>query len=384
MRSALLVTKASPGARVPGYGRARLWIGISAVGTVVTLTAWALVARVPAAVDAWVGSGLGASLLVMSGYAATHALVQLPFDVFGGHLLPTWYGRSERGLGRFVGTLLRGVVVYAAVLTTSLCALLVGGRIAGVPGTMAAGAGVTWSLLSGRWLLARALARLEVGPPDGSDAAVFAGSDDAGFAGGVLGVLAPRRMVFPARWHSSLTPEQLSYAQLRRELARSSGTWWRGRIVALAFTLAGLGVAAVATGAEHLGTAGGTIELSLWFTGWSFLGLLTLPTLSRRGVAEVDASARATGVPQAVADSTARAIDADQDDEPQRAPLVEAIFHPIPSVQNRAAATGNAAPGAWDAARTAVYLGLSGGGLLGRAVHCNCGRPALWAFLPLD
>jgi hypothetical protein len=89
-------------------------------------------------------------------------------------------------------------------------------------------------------------------------------------------------------------------------------------------------------------------------------------------------------VPNTLAAATASSLDTHQDDEPERPALVEAIFHPIPSVRNREAAAACPAPGAWDVARTAVYLGLSGGGLLGRAVHCNCGRPALWAFLPVE
>jgi hypothetical protein len=66
-----------------------------------------------------------------------------------------------------------------------------------------------------------------------------------------------------------------------------------------------------------------------------------------------------------------------QDRERQRGSLVEVIFHPVPSVQSRLRgprATG--VKGCWDAARSAVYLSVGGVGLLGRAVHCNCGRPS--------
>jgi hypothetical protein len=40
--------------------------------------------------------------------------------------------------------------------------------------------------------------------------------------------------------------------------------------------------------------------------------------------------------------------------------------------------------GTWNAARTTVAISPAGLGLLGRAVHCNCGRPSLWVFLPID
>ncbi|MBX9723333.1 MAG: hypothetical protein K2X81_18155 [Candidatus Obscuribacterales bacterium] len=40
--------------------------------------------------------------------------------------------------------------------------------------------------------------------------------------------------------------------------------------------------------------------------------------------------------------------------------------------------------GAWHLARYAIWLSLAGLGLLGRAVHCNAGKPDLWCMLPAD
>ena len=125
--------------------------------------------------------------------------------------------------------------------------------------------------------------------------------------------------------------------------------------------------------------------MAIIFLNWSFLGLLTLPTPSRRGVAEVDQRLLSAGCGRAALARTIGLLDDLQDRERERSSLVETIFHPVPSVQSRLRgprATG--VTGCWDAARTAVYLGAAGLGLLGRAVHCNCGRPSLWAFLPLD
>ena len=370
--------------RSPGYGRARLWVGISAVGTLVTLAAAALAAGLPTWVDARVGPGFGAALMPLAMYVAAHAAVQLPFDFFGGYFLPMWYGRSRLGIRTFLGRFFRGAVVYGILLFTSLSSLLVGGHVGGVWGVIAAGSIFSCLLLWCRLAFAKTLAHLCVDDPGGSSTVVFVSSDDEGFTGGVLGVLTPRRFMLPVLWQSSLTADQFAYARRRREIAGSSGIWRRGRVVAIVFTLAGMGLSAVAVGPDRVGTAGGTIEFGLWFTLWSFFGLLTLPTLSRRGVAELDAYVRSASVPDTLVAATARTLDAHQDDEPIRPALVEAIFHPIPSIQNREGVANRRVLGAWDAARTAVYLGLSGGGLLGRAVHCNCGRPALWAFLPVD
>lgn len=80
-----------------------------------------------------------------------------------------------------------------------------------------------------------------------------------------------------------------------------------------------------------------------------------------------------------------RLLDELQDGKQVRPALVEAFFHPIPSVPTRL--DGPRALGIfgfWDSTRTAACLRFAGVGLLGRAVHCNCGRPLLWVFLPIS
>jgi hypothetical protein len=156
-------------------------------------------------------------------------------------------------------------------------------------------------------------------------------------------------------------------------------------VLALAFTWMGIALAAFLAGADRLGTGEGVISFSLWFTLWSFLGLLTLPTPSRAGVIEVDAALRASGVGVSELNSALYCLDVFQDREPTRPVGVETFFHPVPAVANRIEGPlSKGRRGFLDAARTAVFLSASGIGLLGRAVHCNCGRPDLWVFLPSD
>jgi len=212
----------------------------------------------------------------------------------------------------------------------------------------------------------------------------LAASADEGFTGAIVGVFRPQYHILPAKWNDVLGPDGFAYARYRRALAVKTGTWYRGRATALLFTPIGLILSAWVVG-PRLGTAGGTIELSLWFSLWSFFGLLILPTFSRRGVTEVDERARAEGTPDEQIRRNTQILDGLQDGEPDRPSLVESIFHPIPSVTNRLEGPrSQGVTGCWDAARTTVYLSLAGLGLLGRAVHCNCGRPSLWAFLPVD
>jgi len=333
-----------------------------------------------------------AQVVALLGFVLIYAAVQLPFDIFGGFVLPWRYGRSHPPAGRYLLGLARGVAAHSAVLFVVAVVLMFAGRYGGVIGTVVAGATFTLVLLRSRVALASAVAPLDLTPsepragsPNHRSPVVMADSPDEGFTGAIVGVFRPRFHLIPAKWRQVLVTDELDVAVNRRDAAVKTGSWRRGRLLALLFTVTGLTVAALAVGPARLGTPAGTIELSLWFTLWSFLGLLTLPTLSRRGVVEVDERLLSEGCPWEAMEKTARALDDLQDGERDRPALVEAIFHPVPALNRRLRGpNAHGHLGFWDAARSAVFLSLAGLGLLGRAVHCNCGRPSLWVFLPAD
>lgn len=376
-----------------GYGRARLWLGISAVGTIVVLAGASLGLGLPGRLAAAFDASLEGQALAILVFLLAFVVVQLPFDVLGGFVLPKGFGRSHPSLGRYIRGLLRGVVVHASVLMLVGIALLLAGRWGGTAGVIAMGVLSSLMLLVTRGPLARACARITVrsgtlatdgGTAEASRPALLECPDE-GFTGGYTGVLKPRRLLLPGRWVDQLDERCLEVIQRRRGLAVSTGAWLRGRLLALAFTWSGIAAAAILVGSEQLGTAVGIITFSLLFTLWSFLGLLTLPTPSRAGVAEVDASLLESGVDPDSLDRAIRLLEEYQDREPERPGGIEAVFHPVPAVRNRIEGpVSRGRKGFLDAARTSVFLSASGLGLLGRAVHCNCGRPALWVFLPSD
>jgi hypothetical protein len=82
------------------------------------------------------------------------------------------------------------------------------------------------------------------------------------------------------------------------------------------------------------------------------------------------------------------ALDRWQDDEPERSPLVEFIFHPVPArgARERALRTRRtvALGGGHQQARLTLYASVAGLGFLGRMVHCNIGQPSLWVIYPGD
>ncbi|MGI9474572.1 MAG: hypothetical protein ACR2NZ_23750 [Rubripirellula sp.] len=71
------------------------------------------------------------------------------------------------------------------------------------------------------------------------------------------------------------------------------------------------------------------------FTIWTFLGLPTLPTIGRQYSYAIDGELLRRGADIKTSTATIGALDSIQDDEPSRNSLVETIFHPVPSVENR-------------------------------------------------
>ncbi|MEI8019305.1 MAG: hypothetical protein WCH39_13960 [Schlesneria sp.] len=375
-----------------GYGRARLWLGITAVGTIVTFASLGLICGVSDHFQRLADSSPWGTETILLTFTLSYATIQLPFDIIGGYLLPRRFNRLHPTLLEFFIGLIRGVTAHALTLFVIAIAIYLAGRYGGLPLTVATSVVMMWLLLLGRYQLASIISPLKLriaegtlSPTGESLPIVYVENRDEGFTGGVAGFFKPNSLVIPFKWCEALKPAELEFVSRRRSIAIETGSWQRGRAAAMGFTVTGVTIACFLAGKHRLGTVGGTIDLSFWFTLWSFIGLLVLPTLSRRSVIAIDQLAAVGGADSNVMKSTTRRLDELQDGEGQRPGFVEAIFHPIPSVENRLRPSSkHVNSGFWDVARTSVYLSLSGLSLLGRAVHCNCGRPSLWVFLPVD
>ncbi len=388
------------------YARARLWLGISGVGFWVTLAAMLLLTQAAPFSDLFSGqSSLADEARRLSILLGGYVLLSAPFDWLGGYGLPHRYGRTVPRLTGFLAQWLRGVLGQSLVLLASALTLLAAGRAGGRWAAIAAALLLMSALLAAQGWLARFigglhtaaaslkpyeqwLARWGVKVPA---VTVLQGADPA-FVGGFVGLPGRERLVLPASWIQQKAglpslPEEAVATQIARRIGVvERGSRRRGIWLALLWNLTGFALATMLPGAgvtncrELLMTACG-------FTLWSFIGLLTLPSFSRPGVFEGDLFAVQQGIPRAALERTAATLDRWQDDEPARSPLVETIFHPIPSVQSRLqklAAPGREPRGAWQAARIALFLSWGCFGFLSRAVHCNSGRPELWVLFPGD
>lgn len=381
------------------YARQRLWLGITGVGTTVLLCLAAITFNLPRTLihplaDQRYETALAMIALTFMG----HALLLFPLDVLGGLVVV----RQRPGVLAWIAAWLRGVTVQWIWFAFSAAVLLRIGQQFGVTGAVLAFLLLQLFLLSRQGIVAWFVGGLRVreASPELQEAARSVGipvkavrevgTDEPSFVGGWTGSGATLLWV-ASSWVQALTPEQLRVALARRAGVRSMGLRRRGVLVALAWNTIGFVLAAQAPRAD-LVSAAGFVTVMAYFTLWTFVGLLVLPSVSRPAVIAADRWARRT-FPQTTVENTILRLDAWQDDEADRHPQVETIFHPIPSRSNRVEALAmladpldeQAAPnGAWHATRMMLFLSWAGLGGLSRTVHCNVGRPAVWVFLPGD
>lgn len=380
------------------YARSRLWLGISGVGLHVILASAFL----------WFGlphrllSGLSSPAAIAITLVCFIAL-SIPSDVLGGYYLPRLHGRTDISRAKFLASWFRGVVSQAIVLGLCVSTILAAARWGGNWAGIACFALLMLTLLLAQSLVARWVGGLKMSSVSSADEkfgnplklpesaspvsmpGVVFQSKDPGFVGGIVGLPGRERLILPDAWRKAFTVATLATEFTRRQGALATGSRTRGLLVALTWNLVGFTLATYLPGSS-LADAAGLIQCALWFTLWSFVGLLTLPSINRPGVLEADRFALDQGISATEIASAISLLDGLQDDEPSRTRWIERIFHPIPSVERRIAALADAHPpkGAWQCARTTLYLSWACFGFLSRAVHCNAGRPELWVLFPGD
>lgn len=382
------------------YARQRLRLGIGAVGSTVLLALAALTFALPhrflpPTADTSFGAALAAVFLAV----LVHAALLAPFDVAGGVLVV----REAPGVLRWTGRVLRALVVQWALLMLGVALVMRMAQTVGTAAAVAVAVLLQLALVHRQAWLARLASAVRTRAP--SPALVEAARDvglpatrlrvadvaaEPAFTGGWLG-LGNATLWFPAHWEPTLDAGALRAQLARRVGVLTSGLRRRGVLVALAWNTAGL-VLALQLPRADLVTAAGVVTVMAYATLWSFVGVLVLPSRSRPAVIAGDAFGAAATSRDDVARAV-RTLDALQDDEPARSEWVERIFHPVPARDARLAALAalpepidarRTAQGAWHATRVMLYTSSAAFGLLGRAVHCNVGRPGLWVLYPGD
>jgi len=382
------------------YARARLMLGIAGVGSIVLFSLVMLIADVPRQIFSTATHWQWADPFCLAGLILGYMSIMAPFDFLGGYLLPRRFGRSSQRFGSYLQQWTSGILLQAVMYLSAGMTLLFAGRAAGAVGVATALLAILCVFL----FLQQRIATANRVEPSGDDAKKIAEaisrlqhldfqtnsivvkrSDDVGFTGGVVGFPGYEKTIVPATWVEQLSADQLAAVLARRFMAVSSGSRSRGLLFAGVWVVVSFFVASVFIGGP-LTSISGLVATILGFNLLTFLGLLTLPTISRQASYAIDHQVVEQGIGPGLMLGTIQILDRLQDDEPERSRIIESIFHPIPSMVNRRFSSPPVPrlPIAWHVARMAVFFSGAGVGFLSRAVHCNVGRPDLWLMLPAD
>jgi hypothetical protein len=166
------------------------------------------------------------------------------------------------------------------------------------------------------------------------------------------------------------------------QIGRQIGAPW---LIAMFWNITGFTLSIIAVNGV-INSVADLVTVYLWFLLYSFAGLLILPALNRRSVFALDRHFTKVHSHQELREAIAE-VDRLTEQDPTRSPSAESVFQPIPCPERRSSAIVAAGTGyvtAWNVARTALFLSWAFGGPLARAVHCNVGRPELWAIMPTD
>ncbi len=371
------------------YARSRLWIGILSVGTWVLLSTTILLSieRLPETLQSL---SLTDSILTFIGM---YFLISMPFDFVGGYLLPKKYERSKQKLFSFITSYIRGVFYHGSILfliafvflnllkaldfSQVLLPLLI--TIFYVQ--------ILFALFQAQ--IANLLSNFKVSnSSDVVQSYEVWESYDIGFTGGIP--FLSKKSIIPKYWIENFSPDEIQLLLNRRAFLKEKHSHSLGILGAILFNLFGAAIGyggCLITGIS-LSTHSYLSFLLVWASSvslWSFIGLLFLPSYSQKATLFGDQSLKKEERSKIA--HLIENLDTLQDKEPSRQPQIQRIFHPIASVDLRVLALEKdqeISKGAWHIARYTLFFSWSILSFMGRAVHCNVGRPHLWVFLPSD
>lgn len=365
-------------------GKARLWTGISCVGTLVTIAAAMLFYDSANALFAETLGGGPADFIAFLIFFSSVALLLLPFDLIGGILIPVCLENQTPMPSVWLRRWVRSVGIQVIFYSVTFFFYLQIGRGVGALWLIFIFAMLQIALIAAQELIWRTMTAQTAGVA-GYGAIQFVPHFDPRFAGGITGIPGFETIVIPADWRTRLNPSNLHLLIERRRAARDSGGRFRGILWAMLWNITSFTVAILLSGGE-IASVANLVTAFLWFLLLSFLGLLLLPALNRKSVFALDHYV-AAHVSTIDLQKAIREIDELTEQDPTRSASAESIFQPIPCPERRLLSLKQEGPQrviAWNVARMTLYLSWAFGGPLARAVHCNVGRPELWAMFPSD
>ena len=295
-----MTTFTSPMA-APTYARGRLTVGITGVGTVVVLSILALIIDVPTRLFGDQGGTFLKDIPLFALWLGGVSLVSLPFEWLGGLAVPAAHRRAHPNADQWVSSWLRGTLLLLSIGSLCGAAIALGGRSGGFVGAIGVAGLTALALLAIQGPLALLIGGLQtVRPPQNAltDALSqlglerlplqFVDAKDEGFTGSIVGLPTAETHVLPASWLADFTPQALASIIARRAAAVDFGLRARGLMLAFGWFATTFAIASQMPGAG-VDSVAALCSTSLWFTLLTFVGLLVLPTPSRRATLAADA-----------------------------------------------------------------------------------------------
>ena len=350
--------------------RRRLWLGITNVGFWVLTTSFGLY---------WLASYDPSDLGIRRlGFLLGAAVaVQAVFDFIGGMLLMP---EPRPTIKAFLQRWSRGAFGHTLVLTGVGLLSYASFRLSG--GFCFAILLATAGLALGRRHIFRAMNGVAIKEtPHNGGTLLVANPTDPAFTGGIVGFGRRAKSLIPGRWLATLPKEELSVESGRRQWQIESNLTRRAFILVLGWNLMGAYTGSLAFNLAERTPAEALLAHACWMTLWTFGSLLILPTLSRKAVFKADRAAADSGRdPRPWIARFPNLVGEDGSSNSN----VQNIFYPIPSASQRSRQLEKPLSGfvAGNLARSNLYYSWATFTLLGRAVHCNVGRPELWVFPP--
>lgn len=364
-------------------GKARLLTGVTCVGTLVSLAIIGLSFDVPGVIFPDSPSTPTHEFFSFAIFFAAIVSLLFPFDFIGGVLIPNACESSSPTLTAWLRLWSRSVAVQILFYSFSFFFYLQFGREVGAPWLIALFSMLQIMLLAGQELIWQIMTANRNHETGGSTS--FVSHSDQRFAGGIAGLPGFESILIPEGWKVRLQPSDIKVLVTRRNAAVNTGLRLRGIMFAMLWNLSCFTIAIVVSGGVVYSVAD-LVRVFLWFLLFSFIGLIFLPMFNRRGVFALDQQL-ATDYSRAELQQAICNADSITEQDPDRSASAESIFQPIPCPARRIQALAGRdafTAGAWNVARMALFLSWAFGGPLARAVHCNVGRPELWAILPTD
>ncbi len=365
-------------------GKARLWTGISCVGTLVTIAAVMLAADASSALFATTVANAPSEFVAILVFFTAAAGLLLPFDFIGGMLIPTAFENQTPTASLWLRRWMRSVGIQLLFYSVTFFFYLQIGREIGAPWLIAMFAAMQMALIAGQELIWRVMTGQHA-KSAGYKSTSFVRHSDQRFVGGITGLPGFESILIPEDWKTRLHPSLLKIQINRRRAAFESGGRIRGIVTAMLWNITSF-TAAILINNCVIASVSDLVTVYLWFLQFSFAGLLLLPALNRKSVFALDQYLAAR---MSCAELLAAISEVDQltEQDPTRSAAEESVFQPIPCPERRfrsLSEDGHQTVPAWNVARTALFLSWAFGGPLARAVHCNVGRPELWAMMPTD